>query len=71
MQAKSNRSAVSTTSGDTPVPDNRNSITAGPRDPLLMQGYQIIAGLAHDDMPLARTFSLILTRAPRWTESLD
>ena len=36
-----------TTSGGAPVPDNQNSITAGPRGSLLMQGYQIIKTLAH------------------------
>jgi catalase len=29
------------------VADNQNSITAGPRGPLLMEGYQLIEKLAH------------------------
>jgi catalase len=30
-----------------PVADNQNSITAGPRCPLLMQDYQLLEKLAH------------------------
>ena len=35
-----------TTSAGAPVPDNQNSITAGPRGPVLMQDYQLIEKLA-------------------------
>ncbi|HBL44800.1 MAG TPA: catalase, partial [Planctomycetaceae bacterium] len=38
-----------TTTGGAPVPDNQNSITAGPRGPLLMQDYQLIEKLAHQN----------------------
>jgi cytochrome b561 len=36
-----------TTTAGAPVPDNQNSITAGPREPLLTQDYQVIEKLAH------------------------
>ena len=39
------RPTLTTTAG-APVPDNQNSITAGPRGPLLMQDYQLIEKLA-------------------------
>src|ERR1700738_5622759 len=32
-----------------PVPDNQNSITAGPRGPLLVQDYQLLEKLAHQN----------------------
>jgi len=38
-----------TTSGGNPVADNQNSITAGPRGPLLMQDYQLVEKLAHQN----------------------
>src|SRR5882672_12848920 len=38
-----------TTSGGAPVVDNQNSMTAGPRGPLLMQDYQLIEKLAHQN----------------------
>ncbi len=38
-----------TTSGGAPVADNQNSISAGPRGPLLMQDYQLIEKLAHQN----------------------
>ena len=38
-----------TTSGGAPVPDNQNSETAGPRGPVLMQDYQLIEKLAHQN----------------------
>jgi catalase len=38
-----------TTSAGNPVADNQNSITAGPRGPLLMQDYQLIEKLAHQN----------------------
>src|SRR5271163_2859609 len=36
-----------TTSAGNPVADNQNSITAGPRGPLLMQDYQLLEKPAH------------------------
>jgi catalase len=36
-----------TTSAGNPVADNQNSLSAGPRGPLLMQDYQLIEKLAH------------------------
>src|SRR5450432_3039011 len=36
-----------TTAGGQPVSDNQNSITAGPRGPVLMQDFQVIEKLAH------------------------
>ena len=38
-----------TTSGGAPVPDNQNSVTAGERGPLLLQDYQLIEKLAHQN----------------------
>ena len=38
-----------TTSAGNPVADNQNAITAGPRGPLLMQDYQLLEKLAHQN----------------------
>ena len=38
-----------TTTGGAPVPDNQNSVSAGPRGPLLLQDYQLIEKLAHQN----------------------
>ncbi len=38
-----------TTSAGAPVADNQNSITAGPRGPLLVQDYQLIEKLTHQN----------------------
>src|SRR5690606_15861361 len=38
-----------TTSAGAPVPDNQNSESAGPRGPLLMQDYQLMEKLAHQN----------------------
>ncbi len=38
-----------TTSGGAPVPDNQNSLSAGPRGPLLLQDYQLLEKLAHQN----------------------
>ena len=38
-----------TTSAGAPVPDNQNSVSAGPRGPLLLQDYQLIEKLAHQN----------------------
>lgn len=38
-----------TTTAGAPIADNQNSITAGPRGPLLMQDYQLIEKLAHQN----------------------
>ena len=40
---------VLTTTAGAPVPDNQNSISAGPRGPLLLQDYQLIEKLAHQN----------------------
>ncbi|MCU0772811.1 MAG: catalase [Verrucomicrobia bacterium] len=40
---------IMTTSGGNPVADNQNSLTAGPRGPLLMQDYQLLEKLAHQN----------------------
>lgn len=40
---------VLTTSGGAPVADNQNSMTAGPRGPVLLQDYQLIEKLAHQN----------------------
>jgi catalase len=38
-----------TTAGGRPVADNQNSITAGPRGPLLMQDFHLLEKLAHQN----------------------
>ena len=38
-----------TTTAGAPISDNQNSITAGPRGPLLIQDYQLIEKLAHQN----------------------
>ncbi len=38
-----------TTSGGAPIGDNQNSLTAGPRGPLLLEDYQLIEKLAHQN----------------------
>jgi catalase len=38
-----------TTTAGAPISDNQNSITAGPRGPLLMQDYQLLEKLAHQN----------------------
>src|SRR3546814_15484266 len=40
---------VMTTTAGAPVADNQNSITAGPRGPVLMQDYQLLEKLAHQN----------------------
>ncbi len=44
----SKRPTLTTTAGN-PVADNQNSQTAGPRGPLLLQDYQLIEKLAHQN----------------------
>src|ERR1700678_669273 len=41
--------AILTTTAGAPVADNQNSISAGPRGPLLMQDYQLLEKLAHQN----------------------
>ncbi len=38
-----------TTTGGAPVSDNQNALTAGPRGPVLLQDYQLIEKLAHQN----------------------
>src|SRR5690606_27702587 len=38
-----------TTSAGAPVPDNQNSLTAGARGPVLLQDYQLVEKLAHQN----------------------
>ncbi|MEA1674162.1 catalase [Nitrospirillum sp. BR 11163] len=38
-----------TTTGGAPIADNQNSLTAGPRGPVLMQDYQLMEKLAHQN----------------------
>jgi len=38
-----------TTTGGNPIADNQNSMTAGPRGPVLMQDYQLLEKLAHQN----------------------
>lgn len=46
--SKTNPPVQTTTSG-APIPDNENSLTAGPRGPLLIQDHQLIEKLAHQN----------------------
>ena len=48
MSNNSKAPQLSTSAGN-PVADNQNSITAGPRGPLLMQDYQLLEKLAHQN----------------------
>jgi catalase len=43
-----NKKTLTTTAG-APIADNQNSLTAGPRGPLLIQDYQLIEKLAHQN----------------------
>jgi catalase len=38
---------ILTTTAGAPIADNQNSVTAGPRGPVLLQDYQLIEKLAH------------------------
>ncbi|GAO37650.1 catalase [Sulfuricella sp. T08] len=38
-----------TPTGDSPVPDNQNVMTAGPRGPMLLQDVWLLEKLAHFD----------------------
>ena len=40
---------IMTTTAGAPIADNQNSLTAGPRGPLLLQDYQLIEKLAHQN----------------------
>ena len=40
---------VMTTSAGNPIADNQNSLSAGPRGPLLLQDYQLLEKLAHQN----------------------
>jgi catalase len=40
---------VLTTTAGNPVAGNQNSITAGPRGPVLMKDYQLLEKLAHQN----------------------
>ena len=42
------RPTLTTTAG-APISDNQNSVTAGPRGPVLLQDYQLIEKLAHQN----------------------
>ena len=50
MSAKveTNAATMTTTAGN-PIADNQNSMSAGPRGPLLLQDYQLIEKLAHQN----------------------
>src|SRR5580658_8511383 len=44
-----NKPEIMTTTGGNPIADNQNSISAGTRGPLLMQDYQLLEKLAHQN----------------------
>src|SRR6266576_6418718 len=43
-----NRTQLTTTAGNA-IADNQNALSAGPRGPLLMQDYQLLEKLAHQN----------------------
>ena len=47
-EPRNNAPQLTTTAGN-PVADNQNSLSAGPRGPLLMQDYQLLEKLAHQN----------------------
>ena len=46
--ADDNRPTMTTSAG-APIADNQNSLSAGPRGPLLLQDYQLLEKLAHQN----------------------
>src|ERR1700736_5532049 len=46
QMADDHRRPTLTTTAGTPIPDNQNSITAGPRGPALLQDYVLVEKLA-------------------------
>lgn len=49
MNSTNRHTAQLTTTAGNPVADNQNSLSAGPRGPLLMQDYQLLEKLAHQN----------------------
>ena len=50
MSAKvETKAATMTTTAGNPIADNQNSLSAGPRGPLLLQDYQLVEKLAHQN----------------------
>lgn len=49
MTADTDNAPVLTTTAGAPVADNQNSLTAGPRGPVLLQDYHLIEKLAHQN----------------------
>jgi len=48
-RSRNPRSETLTTTGGAPVADNQNSLTAGPRGPVLLQDHHLIEKLAHQN----------------------
>lgn len=51
-----------TTTGGAPVADNQNSLTAGPRGPVLLQDVHLIEKLAHQNRERISPGSIPITR---------
>src|ERR1700733_512045 len=49
MKPMTNKPEIMTTTGGNPIADNQNSLSAGPRGPLLLQDYQLLEKLAHQN----------------------
>lgn len=49
VKPKSTQLPIQTTTAGAPVADNQNSLTAGPRGPVLLQDYQLVEKLAHQN----------------------
>jgi hypothetical protein len=49
MKLMAKKLEIMTTTGGNPVTDNQNSLTAGAHGPLLMQDYQLLEKLAHQN----------------------
>ncbi len=65
------KQALHTTDTGTPLPDKRNSLSAGPRGPLRVRGSRLTKKPAHHPTPFARTIAYIGTQPANRTTSLN
>ena len=59
--SKTINDAQLTTTGGNAIADNQNSVSAGPRGPLLMQDYQLIEKLAHQNRERIPERTVVMT----------
>jgi len=57
MSKTESRRPVMTTTSGVPIADNQNALTAGPQGPLLVQDWQLIEKLAHQNASGSRSAS--------------